>query len=267
MWASQASNYKLDVEEFQDCKQMVWDAAQRYLESDLADFKFEEPERKLAALGVKGFLDLSGAVREKPKTKAFKEFAGKKVVIDWKTRADSSLDELWKTRLIDSWQWRMYAAMSRADLFLYRGLNRNGDQREIVIPVPATNYAETEEYLTASGIMLDNLIDGAPGVWPRRMGHSTCEAFARQCPFYDECRWYSSIPVSQEPIRKKVMSYSSLELFHLCPERFRRTRLLEIATADNEEGWEDSNEVSRFGKVFHVGISQVYRQAIAGKET
>jgi hypothetical protein len=51
------------------------------------------------------------------------------------------------------------------------------------------------------------------------------------------------------------LSYSSLEAFMTCNERYRRDRL-----DLGELVEDDSSDASRYGKAFHEAIAEVYKQ-------
>ena len=245
--------YSLD--EVQNIKEMILLAGERWLPRDLTELtdvnvelRYDSPE-----MGLKGFLDLVGTLRGTQKP--FDEFAGHKIVIDWKTRT-GDLDQRWKDRLVDSWQGRIYAALSGSVLINYRGVSRRGNHTEypckdVLLVVPYTNDREVEEYVRGKTAERNALIELGLDVWPRHMPDA-CNAFGRECPFKGDCDAYS-MP-RYLPETSKVMSYTSYHNFCLCPERARRLeRLLEA----------DGGEEANVGDGFHKGMAALYREAFA----
>jgi len=90
--------------DFEDAKQMVWNAAVTWLPRDVVEFDVEavETKRNLPYIAdgdrthmVKGYLDLVGTMRgEVP---ALSKWAGRKFLLDWKT-SKNALGTDWKNR-------------------------------------------------------------------------------------------------------------------------------------------------------------------------
>jgi len=239
--------------EFEDAKRIVWALCENYLARDVREFALEEPEQKLLITGlpnqtapIKGYLDLHGHLRGT--CKPFVAYAGEAFVLDWKTTG-GSLDTQWKNRLMDSWQWRIYAHMTGAAMAIYRGVNREEETREVIIEVPQTNSAEVREYCEGGLGMRGALVQAGLTVWPRVMKKHSCEAFGRECPFWDDCRDYT---MPRQSLPDKEMSFTQFERFFLCPE-FHRRLILEPEA--------DGGEESFFGTAVHRGMAEVYRQA------
>lgn len=190
---------------------------------------------------ARGIVDISGFYRGKEKR--FWDFP---FVLDWKS-SRSTLDAKWVSRLVDSWQWRMYAHALKAKVVIYRGISEC-TAREFLIEVPDTNSDEVVEYLRGVWSMRQTLIDAEMQVWPRHMPGG-CMAYGRQCPFYQDCVSYSMPP---QAIESKAISFSEIENFMICPERSRRAIIAQGTSGSDE---------SYTGVAFHRGIAKVYELA------
>lgn len=249
---------KLAEYDLADSKTMVWSAAEKFLPRDLYDLDIdgvEEPYEATLELPYgpqvfKGIKDLKGRLRGR--LNATKKYAGKKVVVDWKSTANT-LDKTWEDRLLDSWQWRKYLYFENADVMIYRGLGRDSSGevkfREVFIERPAKLEEDILVQLQGCAISRQSLIEAGLEVWPRKMP-SACGAFGRECPYFLDCRDGSMPRGAVLPGRS--FSYSSMDKYLLCPERYRREIL--------SEGQEDTEE-SLFGQAVHRGLAEVYTQA------
>lgn len=236
--------------EFEDAKKMVWTLAENFATRDANEFIVEGVERQiLVGSGdrvLRGVVDVRGVVNST--LKPFNQFNGRRFIVDWKT-SSNKLGTDWRARLVDSWQWRIYAYEYDAAVVIYRGVNRDEETNELIIEVPPTNRDEVEEYLEGGFVQREALVAAKLEVWPRIKKYSTCEAYGQTCPFYDDCRQYESIPRVAMDLR--TMSYTQFENFYLCPERSRRMLLL----GDGSE-----SESSLLGKAVHRGMESVYHQ-------
>lgn len=259
---------KLSTVDFEDAKQCVYEASQAWLEVDLANFHMTGVEKTYQDQRFKAILDLEGTVLEEPDYKGYKSYAGARVIFDWKTTT-GGLDAIWADRLIDSWQWRLYANLEpKAALFIYRGIRRpaNLDElqrvkmREVVVEVPPTNAAEADEFLGAMLAQRDNLVTSDLQVWPRNRP-AYCNVYNKACPFTADCDRYTM------PRTKLVetghLSYSSILTLLGCPEKYRRMRLLR---QENDDTVVDETDETRFGSAVHRGLAEVWRQAFKIKE-
>jgi predicted ATP-grasp superfamily ATP-dependent carboligase len=82
---------------------------------------------------------------------------------------------------------------------------------------------------------------------------SACFKFNEKCEFFDNCSSNNSI---QEVLSIDVLnktSYSSDELFMLCPEKYRLSKLTEIIQ-------EDFEKPSGIGTLVHRGLAEIYSQ-------
>lgn len=247
---------KLADYDYTEAKQMVWAAAEKWLVKDFYDIEFtgveEMYEETLDLPGVglqrfKGIKDLRGILRGRLNTT--KKLGGKKVVLDWKTTSNVTFPAEWEDRLLDSWQWKKYLYFDQAEVMIYRGLNRQGKTKELMIERPANLEADVLAQITGVALQRKALVDAGITVWPRRMPGS-CGAFGRECPYQGDCRDMTMPLVAIEP--GKSLSYSSMDKFLLCPERSRRELLY---------GEAEDTEESIFGQRVHLGLAELYNQA------
>jgi hypothetical protein len=245
---------KYSLDEFENIKEMIWAAGEKWLGRDLVDLNVESVEEKvlypIGGTEIKGYLDLVGTL--KGGIKPFDEFAGSRMVVDWKTR-DGELDTRWRSRLIDSWQWKLYSAMSGAKVFNYRGVSRRtvpeAQTREIILAVPHTVVEEVENYALQLIEQRRLLIDMGISPWPRNMPDACRDGTPYECPFKLDCDNYTMpkfIPVS------KVMSYTEFHRLQECPEFSRRMQ---------GEPEADETEASNVGSGFHSGVAELWSQA------
>lgn len=240
-------------DEFQNIKEMVYSAADKWLGRDLVTLtivNIEQEGRLYAGTTneVKGYIDLEVTVNEGDNIAPFNQYGGASMVIDWKTRG-GELDQRWRERLIDSWQWRLYAAMIGAQLVSYRGVSAaceftGSDTKEIIIKVGDTNAVEVGEYIAGQTNMLASL--NGFTVYPRNMPWA-CNKGNVECPFKTDCDNYTMPRFEPTP---KVMSYTEFERFSHCPEYYRRSR--------QESG---QSAAASLGQGFHRAMECLYRQA------
>lgn len=235
--------------DFEDAKSLVWTAAEKWLLRDLDEFSVEEVEQEKVFLfdnsNITYVTDVSGVV--KGLKAPFTNFSGKRYVIDWKT-SKNTLGTEWKDRLLHSWQWRLYCCAQNASLFLYRGLSRNGDTKEVIIEAPTTNNDEVLFFLRGTQDQLVHLQNSTLPCWPRNMPFA-CRAYGRDCAWVEDCQNYTMPKGIVEP---KRLSYSYINTFMLCNERARRTAL---------DGNRENSEESLFGSAVHRGLAELWRQA------
>ncbi len=245
---------KIAEYELEDIKLMVWAAAEKWLVRDIYDLQIEGIEQEYQTAVelpygpqvFRGFQDVVGTLRGR--LNITKQHAGKKTIIDWKT-THSTLDKTWEDRLLDSWQWRKYLHFSEAEVAIFRGFNRKGETRELLIERPAGLSEQVLTQISGVAVEREALIQLGAEVWPRKMP-GACGSYGRECPHYGDCRDNSMPRATILPGRS--FSYSSMDRFLLCPERYRRGVL--------EEGAEDSEE-SLAGQSIHRGLAELYTQA------
>lgn len=229
---------------------MVTAACDKWLTSDRERFKITGVEtRREMSLDVPsvdtppedlrrvtGVIDIEGVERSQ----------GIPFIIDWKTR-NGKFDTIWRNRLRDSWQWRIYTAGTYVPYCIYRGVSYDGECTEIIMEAPPSNQEEVTAYLEMSWRQRETYCDQT--AWTRNMPRA-CNTWGRVCPFLEDCRKFERIPKKLIDIRRSI-SYIGLELFHLCPERYRRTEL---------EGKGEDTEESDIGTEFHLRIAEVYKR-------
>lgn len=233
--------------EFAETKEMIWAASEKWLANDLATLENVSTESlfhqtELCRYLTRGYIDISGRF-------AHGEKAGRVLVVDWKT-SESDLDLTWQKRLVGSLQWKLYAYVMGASYISYRGVNRKCKCREVQIEVPAWGIAGiVERQFRMIGDQIHNLVDEA--VWPMKMP-SACGAYNSTCQFLSDCE-SDTMPRFNLDERNITLSYSGIERFLLCPEKFRR---LAQATVSDE-----GTDATRLGSAFHRGMEEVYKQA------
>lgn len=248
--------------EFSDAKLLVYGAAGRWLIRDLEDFQITAVEQEFRTEGeypIKGFLDIQGIVRDLPGTNGFKELAGKKLSVDWKT-SKRDLDATWADRLIQSWQYKIYAWAHDLSLFAYRGIKRPAGVsdpvrfREINLIIPSYNAEEVQAFIKTIYQARRMYTDGKFTIWAQNRPEA-CTTYGRECEFLEDCQGYT---MPREALLDKVLSYSSIKTFQSCPERHRRVTLL-AQESDEEVG---STPETIFGQLVHRGLAAVYEQAL-----
>lgn len=235
--------------------EMIESAGQKWVPRDWVELNVTEVENLVEGtwpVAVKGYVDIQGTLNG---TMApFREFTGGLMIVDWKTR-DGELSQDWKDRLVDSWQWRIYAYLTSATVINYRGVTRKCeafsgcDTRDVLIGVPVSNTQEVVEYLHGLNEQRNQLIKIGAEVWPRHMPDA-CNKYRRECEYKLDCDTYVNIP-RYVPEAGKVMSYTEFDRFARCPEYSRRKL---------RETGEEDDEALYIGSGFHRGIANLYEQ-------
>jgi len=254
--------------DYEAAKICVYDAAERWLLWDIKQFLFtsfeeyleEKEDPKILRIGgLKAYLDLAGTIIGEHKN--LKEFAGKRVILDWKT-SRNALDKKWKDRQILSHQWRIYSHLYNAGLFIYRGIQRakkleeETQFREIILAIEPPIISGAVHTVATVGAQIEHLISLNTAPWPRTMP-AHCNDYNRECVFLSDCDTEVVVPGN---IELRQLSYSRIKDFMKCPEYYRRTVL--ALTEENEE--DDSTEFSTFGKAVHGGLAEIYQQVYNG---
>jgi hypothetical protein len=240
--------------ELEDIQGMIDTAAAKWLVRDMYDLEITGIEEEYLVpvqlsygeQPFRGFKDICGRLRGRLNVTQI--LAGKKVIVDWKSTR-STLDKVWEERLIASWQWRKYLYFDDADVMLFRGFNRHGETRELMIERPAGLQEDVLVQIAGVAEQREALIRAALPVWPRRMP-GACGAYGRECPHIDDC--LNGTMPRAAVLPGKSFSYSSMGKFMECPERYRRGVL--------DEGSEDTEE-SLAGQSVHRGLAELYAQA------
>ena len=236
--------------DFEDCKLMIWAAAEKWLLPDLqtlsaSSLGLEEAfQIPLGGYPVRGFLDLRGSYRRGADQ-------GKVVVADWKT-SSGELDVAWQSRLVDSKQWRLYSLVPPgADFISYRGVNTKGKTREVYLDLAKVEgiREDVENYFGGVGDMMKTL---APrDIWPQNKP-SACGQYGQTCFAKSQCD-NGTQPRYLLPAEHILLSYSGAGRFLACPERYRLLK--------NAESGIDGTDSTRLGNAYHAGIEELYRQA------
>lgn len=254
----------LAVEDQDECRELVWLAAESWLARDLQEFESVEFEIPLA--GGRSRLDMVAVLRGS--MAPFDKYAGSKIIVDWKTTALAVDTDSWKQKCEDSWQWKIYGSLlPEAKLFNYRGLSRErGTWRGSVDAVPARRVRdvllELNPHLAAEVAIQKQGVIGAYNlwietglpVWPRNTG--SCWAFNQRCPHKSDCD-ANTMPLGVEGLdRREDLSYSRMGVVLLCPERARRNALLEA-----EDISEKDSDATILGTAFHAGAAKLWEEA------
>ena len=186
---------------------------------------------------------------------------GDHLVIDWKTTgynfSSSYGRDKFTTTYRQSAQWRYYmAALDPTPAFLYRGISKEpkGGTHQLYIPAAFdhANYDALVNALQQTGRVLDNMVADWPlGPWP--LVPDSCQKWGRPCPHLATCQTKPDHP-RNPVIIPPHLSFSSMQAFWTCPERYRRDRLEGVETMD------DGTEASRTGTATHAGLAALYLQ-------
>ena len=235
---------------------MLRTAYEEWYERDSEDFEVLGAEKEFYSedLRARGVVDLVLRVRESPRSKFLVPYAGKLVLVDWKTTGNH-LDTRWRRRNELSWQWRIYSAAFGASLFLYRGVSTylttdlRSEVREFGIVVPGTNY-EYVKGVIRSTLAEARALESSGRPWPRALDPSACMAYGQECKYLGDCHAGEdrvTVPLPAEAL--EYMTYSRLAKFRLCPDKYRM---------DQSLGAEDETDSTTLGKLFHLGAQALY---------
>lgn len=255
----------LEVGDQDECRELVWLAAESWLARDLQEFESVEFEIPLA--GGRSRLDMVAVLRGS--MAPFDKYAGSKIIVDWKTTALAVDTDSWKQKCEDSWQWKIYGSLlPEAKLFNYRGLSRERGvwrgrsddatpaRRVRDVMLELNEQLPVEVALQKQGIIgAYNLwIETGLPVWPRNTG--SCFAFNQKCPYKTECDT-NTMPLGIDGLDKRTdLSYSRMNVIMLCPERARRNALYEI-----QDITEKDSDATVLGQAFHEGVAKLWEEA------
>ncbi len=247
---------KIEKDELDELVHAVGIIEKVYLERDLENLNVVAVEKSVTYQKLfEGTADLVGEIR---KNSSFypKDYWGKKIIVDWKSK-DTGFTDLtkWKKTYMDSWQWRLYSFAENADCFEYRGISRaTGETKNLTLKVKENNHDNCLNYLKNSQRLITQLSESY--VWPRHKPFA-CHAYNRECPFYKECKEDIVDPSLVGLIQIKPLHYSDLEVFYMCPERYRLlTKVSE--KYNNRMGDSESSRYTRFGAALHRGVAYIY---------
>jgi len=222
-------------------------AAERWLEEDTKGWTIGAIEQERFSHPLKGIIDLS-LINKKE--------GGINKVVDWKST--SKFTSTWSSRYLHSWQASLYQTLelcfSTPREFVYRGIAKDGYLKELIVPLTPETFEEAMEYVDTSWEGFELLKEG-PSTWPRRKPHA-CTKYGRECEFIGEClkdekqrEGYHEMPSVNH------LSFSSLETFWDCPEKFRLQKLFPSQDGDSEPF------AFKYGKALHAAMAEVYGQA------
>lgn len=250
----------IGAEELDEIIHAVGIIEKTYLERDLENIDITAVEKPVKYSNIfEGTADLVGTIKQKADYYP-KEYFGKKIILDWKTK-DSAFSDLtkWRKTYMDSWQWRLYSFAEKSSVFEYRGISRaTGETKNITLKVREENNENCLDYLNRSQGLITYLSQFK--IWPRHKPFA-CHSYNRECPFYSECK-DDKVPHNlQGLIKIKPLHYSDLEVFYMCPERYRLLAKLQEKLELEQMGESESSRYTRFGKAFHRGVAEIYKKA------
>lgn len=255
------TNETIDSSELDEVIHAVGIVEKTFLERDKENIDVTHIEKSLKYKDIyEGTADIVGRIKKNSPYYP-KDYHGTKIIIDWKTKEAVFYDlSKWKQQYMDSWQWRLYSFVEEADCFEYRGISRaNGDTQKITLKVKEDNKEFCLDYLYYSNEAITALNKVGEGPWPRHKPFG-CHSYNRECPFYQDCK-NDKVPEGLEGhIKPKTLHYSDLEVFYMCPERYRLlTKLQEkLYTKGLGDGIE-SSKTTRFGSALHRGVAHIYK--------
>ena len=245
-----------------DARLLVERLIEAYLDDDRKQFAVTGIEQRVAVpwssieepIESRGVIDLEGVFTSG-------KYEGRRFVIDYKTHR-GPLESRYIRSQIEGWQWRIYAAMRDASVFLFRMASREQPiVKQVAIEVPSSNSQDVQEFLASMSHIVGPLVTMQTPVWPRTgLLNGSCHKWNETCRFYKDCT--STPPRQALSASQAALSYSSMQKLARCWELFRRSRLL---SKDDDQG----NDDTRFGQAVHRGMAEAYRQAFLnpGEET
>lgn len=251
------AEYGLSDMEDRQVRGIIFNAYEAFAEIDVGSVAVEGIEQKLTkeadGTPVYGYLDLVVRVGNRPKHPYWKGMAGMRVVIDWKTIRFPFKG--WSDSYASSWQGKIYCWLSGAEAVIYRACLYDGTIRSIVSP--AADPKSVEEHISRVGAMVRSLREsGQDKRWPRVLSYRACRAYGHPCPFLQICREQVPCPDFPDNHEWPPLSYSSMDRFLLCPERYRLTAI--HSSLDPE--FEDNTTSTRIGSAVHAGLACVWKQ-------
>jgi hypothetical protein len=257
-----ANEDSISSDRFKLAKEMVTDAAEYFLPGDLKWFTIEAIEHEFKHeyqpdLIDRGFIDLILTVKDTA-PKPYKDFAGQKILVDWKSTS-GELGTTWRDYYIESFQWKRYSNVIGNVLFEYRGISSKklwSDNKfvcqcaPLILQVPKNNAENVTAELYAMKIQKKALLPLT--IYPRNMPNA-CFKYGETCGRYDDCANFT-MP-KELLVHPETTSYSTDELFKLCPEKYRRAKLDNVREDDFESA-------SGLGTLVHRGLAEIYTQFI-----
>lgn len=262
----------LTTDKVEMVRRMVYDAAEYFLPMDLqwftilgVELEYLDTETYPGAPPEKGIKDLVFQIKDNV-PEPYAPFSGLKMVADWKT-TKGELNTTWRRRYIESQQWKRYCIAAGAALCEFRGVSTAtvpdaaaGKWRHIcgplILQVPNTEEGfaafkkDLEMDLRGLNIMRNSLMLSGITQWPRS-APDACGKYGVDCEFLGKgCLKPGGI---EAPPLTQIThsSYSSDDLFKLCPEKYRLSKSL-------GRGDEDFESSAFLGTIFHRGIATIY---------
>ena len=249
---------KIDKDELDELVHAVGIVEKVYLERDKENIDVKAVEKPLKHKDIyEGTADLVGTIKQSSPFYP-KDYWGQKIIVDWKSK-DTAFSDVskWKQTYMDSWQWRLYSFVEKTNVFEYRGISRaTGETKNMTLRVKEDNKDMCLNYINMTREQINVLSAFTVGEWPRHKPFG-CHAYNRECPFYKDCK-QDKIPDGLEgPIQIRPLHYTDMEVFYLCPERYRLlTKISE--KVNNKFGEAESSRYTRFGAALHRGIAHIY---------
>lgn len=242
-----------DLEEIFQRVQQVF---RRYGKSDFESLKIQGIEEEFLFQRGKGFIDLWGFNQR-----------GMLKVIDWKTTG--SINENWEFRERYSKQgcWYIHALKSiHKDIdisngveFEARGVVRSSGLSKSIQKFISVDELERFDINQAAwegqkGKLVEDIGFFSP--WPQNFPDG-CQPFGPnyRCEFFEQCIEGDKRLFTNLVEIKALNSYSSEKEFRRCPERYRNLVLQKSLGMQRVDGDE-----ANWGKVFHLGVAEVWRQ-------
>jgi hypothetical protein len=253
-------NFNESVEK--DLRELINFTVREYLNLDLKTFKITGVEKEylipISGIKYKGIVDLELEVID-PKNR-YKFPVGAKVKIDWKTTGLALLQDYaakkFKDLYRETFQWRLYSYIEpRCDYFMFRGVSKadGGFVQMIQQPYPLMGQ-DVEAFMVQARSSIDSQ-KGKALPWLKNV--KSCNAYGTPCAYAanDTCLRGTPEEFLIDPELPEHLSFSSIDAFLTCPERYRRDRLVMDDLVTN-----DASDASTYGKAFHECIAAIYKQ-------
>jgi hypothetical protein len=187
---------------------------------------------------------------------------GSFLIRDWKSAwnlEDPKKLARWRWRLEVSWQAPIYASslgIPASDVsFVFCGVSRYGTTQQVVRRFTSKDFIVTGDFLANTKTAMSVMHRGQTlPAWPKNMPQA-CGAYGRDCPWIAECPKGNDPPSGDVQLVDDELRYSYATLFWLCPERYRRTRLEELAGEVT-----DPTEPPLVGSLLHTYMEFVYQR-------
>lgn len=194
---------------------------------------------------------------------------GHRFIMDFKTSPYNFDGSYGRTKFVESYsgsrQPVYYMAAQPVDFFWFRGISkepRGGTHEFVLWPQKEGRQGEErlllEDDLASVWAQINHLNTERPGgPWHKNLPDA-CRKYGMLCPHHKACTGpRSEDPSIGRPFEMPAhLSFSSIQAFTSCQDRYRRDRLINIENVD------EGSEASRIGTAFHLGIAALYSQLI-----